>query len=96
MHMLDTLRRSTTTGTQKGRRAVFSGYSYGDIKKGRAASYPWLVIADPSGDFLGRCFRSLDLNTRYNSHWPIGIVFENERTGERKRWTGKRFVKVKR
>ena len=94
--MLDTLRRGATTGTPKGKRTAFPIHSSGSIKKGRSASRPWLVIVDPSGDFLGRCFRSFDLNTRYNSHWPVGIVFEHQKTGRQKIFIGgNQFAEIK-
>ncbi len=54
----------------------------------------WLVTNDPSGDFIGRSFRTYDLNAR-EKHWAVGTVFENQKTGERKRWTRNGFVEMK-
>ena len=63
------------------------------IKPGRSASRHWVVVKDPSGDFLGRTFRTYDLNGARENYWPEGIVFENQRTGERKAWRRGQFVK---
>lgn len=52
--------------------------------------YSWKVIADPSGDFLGRQFQVSDLVAGSKQDtWPENIVFENLRTGERCRYEGK-------
>jgi hypothetical protein len=56
------------------------------IKRGRTASRPWLVTNDPSGDFLGRSFRSFDLFGSHENYWTEGTVFEHKRTSERKVW----------
>ncbi len=61
-------------------------------KKGRSASRPWRVTKDPSGDFLGRNFRSFDLFGARENYWPEGITFENLRTGERKVWQKGQFI----
>lgn len=41
-------------------------------------AFVWLVVADPSGDFLGRRFRHRDLS----GEWMQGLVFWNCRSGE--------------
>ena len=64
-------------------------------KRGRSASRPWKVTKDPSGDFLGRNFRSFDLFGARENYWPEGITFENLRTGESKVWQMGQFVSHK-
>ncbi len=64
-------------------------------KKGRSPSRPWQVTKDPSGDFLGRKFRSFDLSGARENYWPEGITFENLRTGESKVWQMGQFVSRK-
>lgn len=44
-------------------------------------SRPWLVIEDPSGDFIGRRFQTADLQfSAENFTWPDGIRFMNIKT----------------
>jgi hypothetical protein len=44
-------------------------------------SHPWLVIEDPSGDFIGRRFQTVDLQcSAENFTWPNGIRFMNTKT----------------
>jgi hypothetical protein len=44
-------------------------------------SRPWLVIEDPSGDFIGRQFQTVDLqSSAENFTWPNGIRFMNIKT----------------
>jgi hypothetical protein len=64
-------------------------------KRGRSASRPWRVTKDPSGDFLGRNFRSFDLFGARENYWPVGITFKNLRTGEYKIWRMGQFVSHK-
>ncbi|MDX9993493.1 MAG: hypothetical protein RBS68_15735 [Anaerolineales bacterium] len=46
-------------------------------------SHPWLVIEDPSKDFVGRQFQPIDLQlSAENFTWPNGIKFKNTKTGE--------------
>lgn len=45
---------------------------------------PWMVIHDPSGDFCGRLFRSIDLERSPN--WDNGTIFWNIRTGQVRVW----------
>ena len=56
---------------------------------------PWKVIADPSGDFLGRSFRPTDLQFSDFAYWPTGIVFQNTTTRDYKVWREMRFITVK-
>lgn len=44
-------------------------------KRDRSFSRPWVVVVDPSGDFLGRAFRSFDIDGAPVNIWPQGIVF---------------------
>ena len=60
-------------------------------KNKRSYSRPWLVITDPSGDFMGRAFRSFDLKISHITHWPQGITFWNQSTGAVKKWNGSAF-----
>ena len=60
-------------------------------KPGRRAMRCWLVIKDPSGDFLGRSFRAYDLTGAFDNYWPEEIIFEHQDTGERKTWIDGRF-----
>ena len=62
-------------------------------KDGRCASRPWLVITDPSGDFLGRAFRAFDLTggDQVKPYWNVGTIFWNQHTGVLKKWNGFRF-----
>jgi hypothetical protein len=63
-------------------------------KRGRRAIRCWLVIEDPSGDFLGGHFRTFDLNGATDNYWPEGIIFENQTTQERKIWRAGRFFSL--
>lgn len=50
-------------------------------------SRPWLVIEDPSGDFLGRQFQTVDLQfSAENFTWPNGIRFMNVKTEQIKKY----------
>ena len=40
---------------------------------------------------MGRAFRAFDLNSRYSSGWPQGIIFWNRKTGALKKWNGNTF-----
>jgi hypothetical protein len=52
-------------------------------------SRPWLVIEDPSGDFLGGQFQMSDLiSSAENFTWPEGIRFLNIKTEEVKIYRG--------
>lgn len=59
---------------------------HGNRPKKPTNQSPWMVIHDPSGDFLWRCFRSVDLQRRYSHCWPDGIIFWNTRRGEVRIW----------
>ena len=50
------------------------------------------MTQDPSGDFLGRCFRAFDLHGAVDNYWPEGIIFENKKTKERRTWMNDQFV----
>ena len=62
------------------------------IKPGRREVRDWLVVADSSGDFLGRSFRAFDLSGAVHNYWPDGIIFENKKTKERRTWMNDQFV----
>ena len=64
-------------------------------KPGRRATRLWTVTQDPSGDFLGRCFRAFDLHGAVDNYWPEGITFENQKTKERWIWTNEKFTIIK-
>ncbi|MFZ5882471.1 MAG: hypothetical protein ACOYYI_01675 [Chloroflexota bacterium] len=52
------------------------------------ASTPWVVIHDPSGDFLGRRFRGADLDKTVEAHWEDGTIFWHAARGEVRIWRG--------
>jgi hypothetical protein len=66
--------------------------SHNSSKSNRNPVRRWVVVEDPSGDFLGRSFRAFDLNGAADNYWPEMIVFENETTGERRTWEDGRFI----
>lgn len=52
----------------------------------------WKVIADPSGDFIGGFFRTMDIAYKPElAHWEIGTKFQNTKTGVTKTWNGTGF-----
>jgi len=52
---------------------------------------PWVVIHDPSGDFLWRRFRVIDLAQEFSNCWPEGIIFWNAMGGEVRIWQEGRY-----
>jgi hypothetical protein len=51
-------------------------------------SLSWECVSDPSGAFLGRVFRRIDLDTSAQMKtWPASIEFRCQRTGERLRYS---------
>lgn len=60
------------------------------IKKNKE-SRKWLVVQDPSGDFLGALFRYMDLKFGLGN-WPEGITFQHISTGQRMTWDSGQFV----
>jgi len=53
----------------------------------------WLVIFDPSGDFVGRAFRNFDL---FPGGWDDGTLFWNVRNGRLRMWKDGRFFRFPR
>lgn len=46
-------------------------------------NHPWVVVRDPSGDFLGRRFLMTDVEASARMMtWPEGIVFRHKASGE--------------
>ena len=64
-------------------------------KPGRKEVRSWIVVSDPSGDFLGRSFRSFDLSGAVHNYWPEGITFENQSTKECRIWSDGQFHIIK-
>jgi len=56
-------------------------------------SRPWLVIHDPSGDFLNSTFRAIDLDVCLGG-WPEGIIFWHRGSGEIRIWRGNRYTRL--
>jgi len=62
-------------------------------KSGRRSVRNWEVIFCPTGDFLGRCFRTFDLTGARNTYWDQGMIFKNKKTGATWTWNGSEFTK---
>ena len=69
---------------------LLRGPHQGSVSKNKE-SRKWEVITDPSGDYLGRFFRYMDLQFGLDN-WPEGITFQNTVTGERMIWCGRQFI----
>lgn len=54
----------------------------------RKDAAPWLVIHDPSGDFLGRRFRLLDLTA---PQWEEGTIFWHTAQGDVRIWRNGKY-----
>jgi len=56
-------------------------------------AHPWMVIHDPSGDFLGRCFRNSDLAVKnaQEAQWEDGTIFWHIRQGDLRIWNNGRY-----
>ena len=65
--------------------------SHNSSKSNRNLVRRWVVVEDPSGDFLGRRFRAYDLTGAIDNYWPEEITFEHQDTGERRTWIDGQF-----